>query len=203
VCVFVQMQITLVDDSLDFKQKKAMLTDPSKQRQCPPPGFQCGEYYLEEHNDEVHRTVIFYCTLPLTSSAVATSADDETTSTTSRTTCPQHITMTFACRDRSVGVLETNERQLIIDQTDTGSDDDDHHRVLEEWNVVDPNFFDHGYTLAGRTGFQVWAATRIVLEALLFPLPGDCDRLVTIQQAILRPTTSTTTTTATKSWGLE
>jgi hypothetical protein len=53
-----------------------------------------------------------------------------------------------------------------------------------ELTAVDPNFFEQGYSLAGRTGFQVWAATRLMLECLLYPLDGDCDRLTTIQRDI-------------------
>ena len=36
---------------------------------------------------------------------------------------------------------------------------------------MDPFFFDSGYTLAGRTGFQIWAASRILIEYLASPTP--------------------------------
>ena len=127
----------------------------------PPPLFQCGEF-LEEQQ-EVHdygRTVSFFCTLPREKDDV----DDDNSN-------PR---LTFHCRDRSVGVLNDQESKL------TNSDMEE----TEEDTAVDPNFFQQGYTLAGRTGFQVWAATRLMVESLLFPLDSDCDRLTTIQREI-------------------
>jgi len=49
---------------------------------------------------------------------------------------------------------------------------------------VDPFFFDKGYTLAGKTGFQVWSGTRLLIESLLFPLLDDNDQLVKIQKSL-------------------
>jgi predicted nicotinamide N-methyase len=82
--------------------------------------------------------------------------------------------LTFSCRDRSVGVLGQKEKQITNEEIEESQEDVN----------VDPNFFDLGYTLAGRTGFQVWAGTRIVLETLLFPSPGDCSRLSDIQKEL-------------------
>lgn len=138
--------------------------DPSTQRPQPP-GFECGEY-LEEQFDGTP-TVIFYCTLP--------SVSPDTKSDESASSAAPAARLTFACRDRSVGVLERTENNVTNEELEAATDDDVH---------VDPNFFDAGYTLAGRTGFQVWSATRIMLEALLFPLSGDCDRLQSIQQQL-------------------
>jgi len=63
----------------------------------------------------------------------------------------------FSCRDPSVGVLASSEQKVEIKATES----------------VDPHFFDTDYTLAGRTGFQIWAATRLLVEYLCWkePLP--------------------------------
>lgn len=42
-----------------------------------------------------------------------------------------------------------------------------------EYYYVDPDFFDSGYTLAGKTGFQMWTGTRLLIEALLWKLPSS------------------------------
>lgn len=83
--------------------------------------------------------------------------------------------LTFSCRDRSVGVLRQDERKVTNEGIEESREDVN----------VDPNFFDFGYTLAGRTGFQVWAGTRIMLETLLFPSPADGSRLKAIQNEML------------------
>lgn len=63
----------------------------------------------------------------------------------------------FNCRKRSIGVLVEEEAKV---------DDKD---LEEAYETVDPNFFDAGYTLAGATGFQIWAGTRLLLETLTWP----------------------------------
>jgi len=60
----------------------------------------------------------------------------------------------FGCHRPSFGCLEAEETGL----DDTFQDE-----------VVDPNFFNVGYTLAGSTGFSVWAGARVLLQALLCP----------------------------------
>jgi len=83
----------------------------------------------------------------------------------------------FRCRRGSVGVLEEHE---IEPQSSTQS-------ILEEatYEQVDPQFFDPGYTLAGATGFQIWAGTRLLIETLLVPQETDCPRLQEIQRHFL------------------
>jgi hypothetical protein len=81
--------------------------------------------------------------------------------------------LVFSCRNRSVGALLYDE-QAVKDEE------------LEEVNqTVDPNFFDNGYTLAGRTGFQVWAGSRLLLESLALPVDSDCERLAVWQRRIM------------------
>ena len=76
----------------------------------------------------------------------------------------------FVCRDPSCGALLPTEDAVVV----------------EEDERVDPNFFDSGYTLAGRTGFKVWTGTRFMIETLLWPLPRekDFERLVYWQERI-------------------
>jgi predicted nicotinamide N-methyase len=62
---------------------------------------------------------------------------------------------------------EQHSNQRIID------DDDD-----DDTPNLDPFFFDDGYTLAGRTGFQVWAGSRLLLESLLYPV--QCSQRVSL-----------------------
>lgn len=74
----------------------------------------------------------------------------------------------FACREPSCGALLPGETA-----------------VKQDVSHVDPNFFDAGYTLAGRTGFQVWTGTRFLLETLLWPNnTHDVDRLQYWQESL-------------------
>ena len=85
-----------------------------------------------------------------------------------------HQRLEFSCRRGSVGVLEEHE---IAPRSST-------QEALEEatYEQVDPQFFDPGYTLAGATGFQIWAGTRLLIETLLIPHTTDCPRLQEIQR---------------------
>ncbi len=97
----------------------------------------------ESVQDGAVGSVSFYCSAP--PSSISTLTTD----------------LKFNCRKRSIGVLENHEAKV---------DDKDLETAYE---TVDPNFFDKGYTLAGATGFQVWAGTRLLLESLLWPLPVE------------------------------
>jgi hypothetical protein len=63
--------------------------------------------------------------------------------------------LTFQCLEPSCGVLLEQEESAAGEEEDNGA--------------VDPFFFDPGYTLAGKTGFQVWPGSRLLVEALTFP----------------------------------
>jgi predicted nicotinamide N-methyase len=80
-----------------------------------------------------------------------------------------HATLEFSCREPSCGALEGDEEAAILT-------DDDY--------VVDPNFFDDGYTMAGKTGFKVWTGTRFLIESLVWKNPSDDNRLKEIQDTI-------------------
>lgn len=67
--------------------------------------------------------------------------------------------LTFSCRGRSVGMLLETEEAAEENEE-------------EEFEKVDCHFFDPGYTLAGRTGFQIWSASRLMVEVLTWPLPS-------------------------------
>ena len=75
----------------------------------------------------------------------------------------------FNCREPSCGALEGGEEGAILG-------DDDY--------VVDPNFFDQGYSMAGATGFLVWTGSRLLIEALTWPQDNDCERLKLIQNHV-------------------
>jgi len=78
-------------------------------------------------------------------------------------------TLTFKCLEPSCGVLI--EKETAAQKEETGE--------------VDPFFFDSGYTLAGKTGFQVWPGSRLMVEAITFPNPiNDCPKLIEWQKKI-------------------
>jgi predicted nicotinamide N-methyase len=97
--------------------------------------------------------------------------DGEVGSVVFCSTTPNHR-LEFSCRGRSVGVL--NDQELGVSNEE----------LEEATATVDPFFFDKGYTLAGRTGFQIWAGARIVVESLIWPLDQDPPRLVYWQQRL-------------------
>mmetsp|Transcript_32427 Transcript_32427/g.76290 ORF Transcript_32427/g.76290 Transcript_32427/m.76290 type:complete len:406 (+) Transcript_32427:199-1416(+) len=176
----------------DGNNTTGSMTDPSKFRELPP-GFQCGEELEDGGIGSIGRCgVSFYCVLPPASNRDDTggvNGEPEKNQTQRSTTSnsqhqhqhqhqeqqqQQRRKLTFRCRDRSVGVLESKESAITkaeYDATDTAE-------------AMDPFFFDAGYTLAGRTGFQVWSGTRLMIESLLFHLTDDSDRLVAIQKEI-------------------
>lgn len=152
----------MTEQTIQEDKKNESMTDPSKFR-SPPPGFKCGEE-LEEGDGSIGRSgVSFYCILP-------ENKESNDNRDIQRTIHQRRLT--FSCRDRSVGVLESQESAITKDEYD----------ATENSTAGDPFFFDAGYTLAGRTGFQVWSGTRLMIESLLFPLPDDSDRLAAIQK---------------------
>jgi hypothetical protein len=132
------------------------MTDNERLRRPPSKGFHCGERPIDDENNH-----------------------DEEVSNRVLFHCKASDSqeLIFYCRDVSCGVLLDNETSLL----GTEEEDDD-----AEPPPVDPNFFDSGYTLAGRTGFQVWAGTRLLLDSLLWPQPCDSDRLKYWQQQVPR-----------------
>ncbi len=106
--------------------------DPSKFRPSPKE-FQCGEE-LEEGGGIIGRSgVSFFCTLPKSKELGEGG----------------NCRLIFSCRDRSSGVLESEESAITNDEFE----------ATQNATAVDPFFFDEGYTLAGRTGFQVWSVS--------------------------------------------
>lgn len=101
--------------------------DESKRRE-PVEGFCCSERLERVDEDDVVPAVIFACNLP------PHNEDDSTANNKSKV-------LEFVCREPSCGALLPAERTVVREE---------HDEV-----PMDPNFFDQGYTLAGRTGFQV------------------------------------------------
>ena len=98
-----------------------LMTDPSKLRR-PPTDFKCGEE-LEE--GLIGRSgVSFFCTLP-----TKIGADENTNTKTS-----DNDRLWFSCRDRSSGVLESQESAITNDQFE----------ATQNATAVDPFFFDAG-----------------------------------------------------------
>jgi hypothetical protein len=67
----------------------------------------------------------------------------------------ENESLVFSCLEPSCGVLMENESAA----------------EMEEDGQMDPFFFDQGYTLAGKTGFQVCSGSRLLVESLIF-----CDK---------------------------
>ncbi len=142
----------------------------------PHPSFQCSEEIaprtalLEEDDEEELGRIKFACTIPLISSSESASSCSNNThiqrnplveqDTPSINQNPTLSTLHFRCREESVGFLNSNENSEISTRSTSEKDDS-----ID--GIVDPNFFDSGYTLAGRTGFQIWAGSRVMMEALL------------------------------------
>lgn len=125
-------------DIQDYDRNECM-ADPSKFRPSPIE-FQCGEE-LEKGGGFIGRSgVSFFCTLP--EGKGIDGKNDAGKLDGSR--------LTFSCRDRSSGVLESQELAITNDQ----------YEATLNATSVDPFFFDAGYTLAGRTGFQVWSVSQ-------------------------------------------
>eukprot|EP00977_Amphora_coffeiformis_P005883 scaffold1248_cov170-Amphora_coffeaeformis.AAC.2 len=106
----------------------------------PVPDFYCSERSERIDPEDVVPSVIFRCTLP----SHAPTKNQQ-----------QQQSLEFVCREPSCGALLPTEHNITLDEQ-------------ADEAPMDPNFFDDGYTLAGRTGFQVWTGTRILMEALLF-----------------------------------
>ena len=123
---------------------------------APPVGFECGER-VDESGDV--GLVTFYCSRPPSCRAADAAQVNSKF-------------LTFSCRKRSVGVLIEDETQVR---------DEDMEQAYE---TVDPNFFDAGYTLAGTTGFQIWAGTRLLVESLAWPTGQDPPLLAQFQEKL-------------------
>jgi hypothetical protein len=140
--------------------------DPSR-RYPSSVGFQCGESRREtatdnhsdnDDDDDFGFWVTFHCTLP-----------PGTTLSNGRDT------LEFRCREPSCGVLTSDEPRttttitttIVASKQEQQQDDDDDEKAV----AVDPFMFEKGYTLAGRTGFQVWPGSRLLVEILTWPIP--------------------------------
>lgn len=142
------------------KHQDVDLLDP-KLLLSPPVSFKCGErihsLHSQEDDEEEEQIgrVEFTCTIPdvsITSSNQGQCEDSDAKDMDSRNKY-QTKTIRCRCRDQSVGFLNSNESSTQDDE--------------EEEHMMDPNFFDTGYTLAGKTGFQIWAGSRVMMEILL------------------------------------
>lgn len=131
------------------------------------PSLQCGEededetfdFDDEDEKEDFRGPIRFHIQLPLSSS----SSDDASFSPMQRTQ-----RLYFNCHDTSSGVLLPSEQpKPQQQQQSTGR---------EISNVCDPFFFEKGFYLEAKTGFQVWPGSRLMVEAFL-------------------PSTSSTTTT--------
>jgi predicted nicotinamide N-methyase len=140
--------------------------DPTLLR-LPPSEIQCGEVWKERGRG--------------TPPEDADNGDDEDDEVGSvlfwLQVSPLQRRLKFSCRKGSVGVLEEHE---ILPPTSA-------REALEEaaYEQADPQFFDPGYTLAGATGFQIWAGTRLLIETLVVPKASDCAQLQAIQRHLL------------------
>ena len=168
-----------------FRGDPLRLRPPSKEFQCYESLLTKDQKQLNYDEDDddddddllvAGKGILFHCTLP----------QDHNNTTTNNNNKKKGLE--FWCRGPSVDVLLTDEKEENIND----DDDEDGTEIM-----VDPNFFDKGYTLAGRTGFQVWPGTRLLVEALTFindndsnqnqqqqQQLGDCPKLVQWQKKI-------------------
>jgi predicted nicotinamide N-methyase len=126
-----------------------------------PLACKCFETLEESDDDTIHPggTIIrFHCVLPPPKPATANNQQE------SPTTC---MFLSFDCRAPSCGALKLEDDRVSNVELKES-------HVVDEWNALednvmalDPHLFDVGYTLAGRTGFQVWAGARLLLEYCL------------------------------------
>lgn len=103
-----------------------------------PEGFECGEFMNNDEDDEDDR-------------------DEDQSSILFYITTPSRDRLEFQCRGRSQNVLMEKETSDVVSDEELATE-----------GMVDPNFFDQGYTLAGRTGFQVWAGSRLLMETIIW-----------------------------------
>ena len=158
--------------------QKKYVGDPSLRRP-PSTEFQCRERIMTEDELQVGESDDYYEGYGSASTVVAF----ECTVANQRQQRQRPSRLLFACREPSCGVLAGTEAAAI----------------KEDDGAVDPSFFDRGYTMAGRTGFQVWPGSRLMVEALAFPTSGDSNcqdplALQKWQQALVRTTAAESST---------
>jgi len=172
----------------------------------------------QEDDDSVEyygRVVAFECTYPLrclrwsksSSSASSSSSIRNSNNTGSCTHCTSTSTssssnitsrslnwLTFWCREPSCGVLLLQDNETHVASAENGNENkknSSNQNSTDLEGYADPNFFDAGYTAAGKTGFQVWPGSRLIVETLLFPIRNtdggyrDCLALQKLQRALL------------------
>lgn len=132
-----------------------------KRPRPPPAGFQCGERVAAKHTDngldeEEGGIVSFYCTLPPSPSSSSGADRNNAYAGDDGNAKQTKAKLTFSCRGRSVGALlptEDSVDETILDSADA-------------YETVDPFLFNEDYSPAGKTGFQVWSGTRLLIESL-------------------------------------
>lgn len=132
------------------------------------------KFHCEETNREGSSTVAFSC-------SVAASTP---------------TSFTFYCREPSYGVLTSDEPTVSVSVSASEHPPEKRRDENAEEEEEDGGDFDIGmmlfseekypYALAGRTGFQIWPGSRILVDALTFPRPGDGLGLQKWQQALGR-----------------
>jgi len=65
-----------------------------------------------------------------------------------------NVRLNFNCQDKSSGVLLPSEPEALSKADDAEND-----------NMSDPFFFEKGFYLEAKTGFQPWPGTRLMIEA--------------------------------------
>eukprot|EP00980_Cylindrotheca_fusiformis_P002545 scaffold600_cov68-Cylindrotheca_fusiformis.AAC.3 len=167
-------------------------------------GFHCQEYLGpsqpppqnddddDEYWDDDRPVVWFQCTIPTITTTELPETSSTSVSTKATTTTTKMVSLTFECLEPSCDVLMQDEKSSTATATG-GKKDYDYD------GAMDPFFFDPGYTLAGKTGFQIWPGSRLLVEALLVPLSTTTEtsntniRLVQWQERIQNPKESDAT----------
>jgi hypothetical protein len=84
------------------------------------------------------------------------------------------VKLNFNARDRSSGVLLPSEPTATTSGK-TSNDDDDGDDDND--NVGDPYFFEKGFYLEAKTGFQPWPGSRLMLEAFACGMNNNDSRM--------------------------
>ena len=136
----------------------ALLKDPSLLLETTQV-LQCGELVMNDdelttNEEEANLPIDFLCTLSadIMSEATAYYKLRHPLFNNQGPPLVDKLTLRFGCRRPSFDSV-LNEGEPTVTEFDD--------------SAVDPNLFDTGYTLAGSTGFCVWAGARFLLEVLL------------------------------------
>mmetsp|Transcript_7746 Transcript_7746/g.19262 ORF Transcript_7746/g.19262 Transcript_7746/m.19262 type:complete len:382 (+) Transcript_7746:206-1351(+) len=127
------------------KAFEEFVPDPSLMQTVSPQLCFREEWIVDIDEDDDAGPVIFHVALP-------------------SSTPQQSLTrLTFRCHDRSTGVLLPSENEEISPLSSQNARE----------GGFDPLFFEKGFSLEAKTGFQVWPGSRLMVEAFALSTLGE------------------------------